>query len=324
MRNRDYSISVVVPLFDEEDSVAELHSRLSAVLNDVGRPFEVVFVNDGSHDATADRLADIAHSDSSVKIVELSGNWGQTASLAAGFAHATGDVIIPMDGDLQHAPEEIPLFLNKIEEGYDIVSGRRQGRRESLLFRRIPSAVANWLMALASGVKLHDFGTTFKAYRREVLERICLYGEFHRFVPALAKPLRARVTEIPISAPKRLAGKSSYGIRRTFTVFFDILRIRFLLSFMSRPLHFFGTVGFTLICVGTFMGAVLVYEKYVRHLAVMTERGPFMMAAIFLLLAGIQMLSIGFLGEMMTRLYHETRPGSLYVIKEIRGQGLTD
>jgi len=322
MDNRDYSISVVVPFFNEESSVSELHSRLSAVLKSTGRPYEMVLVNDGSRDATGDRLAELVAADAGAKVVELSGNWGQTAALAAGFANAAGDVIIAMDGDLQHAPEEIPLFLRKIEEGYDIVSGQRQGRRESLLLRRLPSAAANWLIATVSGVRLHDFGTTFKAYRREVLDRICLYGDFHRFVPALAKPLHARVIEIPISAPARASGASNYGIRRAFTVFFDMLRIRFLMSFLSRPLHFFGSAGFLLIGLGAAMGVFLVYEKYVLKLAVMTERGPFMMTAIFLLLAGMQMLSIGFLGEMMTRLYHETRPGSLYAVKEIKGQGL--
>ena len=322
MDNQDCSVSVVVPLFNEEASIEELYSRLSAVLKGVGRPYEMVLVNDGSRDATGSKLFEIGQADDSVKIVELSGNWGQTASLAAGFAHAAGDVIIPMDGDLQHAPEEIPLFLAKIDEGYDIDSGWRQNRKESLLLRRFPSWVANRLMALASGVKLHDFGTTFKAYRREVVDRLCLYGDFHRFVPALAKPLKARVTEIAISAPTRASGQSNYGLRRTFTVFFDILRIRFLLSFLSRPLHFFGSVGIILMSTGVLMGLVLLHDKYARGLAIMTERGPFMMAAIVLLLAGLQMLSIGFLGEMMTRLYHESKPGSVYVVKAVKGQGL--
>ncbi len=321
MTGTTYSISVVVPLFNEEATLEELHRRLRATLATLGHPFEMVLVNDGSRDRTGAILDALARADASVRVVTLAGNSGQTAALAAGFAHAHGDVIIPMDGDLQHLPEEIPLFLEKIDEGYDIVSGWRRKRQESMLLRRIPSLIANRLIAWASGVQVHDFGTTFKAYRREVLARITLYGDFHRFIPALAKPLRARITEIPIAAPARLTGQSKYGIGRTITVFFDILRIRFLLSFLSRPLQFFGAGGFLLIAGGGVMGLMLLYEKFGMDVAIMSERGPFFIATVFLLLAGLQLLSIGFLGELITRLYHEVRPRGPG-IRSVTGGGL--
>lgn len=321
MKPATYSLSIVVPLYNEVEVIDELHRRLKATLSQVGHPYEIVLVNDGSRDGTGEKLDRLAHEDETVRVVELSGNSGQTAALAAGFANALGDVIIPMDGDLQHLPEEIPLFLAKVDEGYDIVSGWRQGRKESMVLRLIPSLIANRMMALASGVRLHDFGTTFKAYRRHILERITLYGDFHRFIPALAKPLRARITEVPIEAPARTTGKSKYGFARTFTVFFDILRIRFLLSFLSRPLQFFGTGGFLLIAGGILMGAMLLREKYMLGVSIMADRGPFFIACVFVLLAGMQLLSIGFLGEMFTRLYHEMRPRT-YGVRSVKGRGL--
>ena len=322
MNNDTYSISVVVPLYNEEDCVQELYDRITKVMDSINHDYEVVFVNDGSRDGTLKQLFAIQCDDLKVKLIDLMGNHGQTAALAAGFDHAAGDVIIPMDGDLQHLPEEIPLFLEKIDEGYDVVSGWRQKRKESLILRRIPSLVANRLIGFVSGVNVHDFGTTFKAYRREILERITLYGDFHRFIPAFAGRLNAKVTEVKIEAPGRGTGKSSYGFSRTWTVFFDLLRIRFLLSFLSRPLQFFGSGGFVLMGVGVVMVLFLLKEKYLDHIEIMAERGPFIITSVFLLLAGLQLLSLGFLGEMLTRLYHESKAESLYSVKKKLGIGL--
>jgi glycosyltransferase involved in cell wall biosynthesis len=324
MTTSKYSLSAVVPFYNEEDVVVELYTRLRDVLSASGHPFEMVFVNDGSSDRTGQELAKIQSSDDHVKLVELMGNRGQTMALAAGFANASGDVVVPMDGDLQHLPEEIPLFLEKIDEGYDIVSGWRQSRKESLILRRIPSIMANRLMAALSGVQIHDFGTTFKAYRKEVLSCVQLYGDFHRFIPALAKPLNASITEVPIAAPARETGKSSYGIMRTFTVFFDILRIKFLVTFVSRPLQFFGTGGFLLVIAGGGLGLVLLTEKLVHHIEIMSERGPLFITTIFLLLAGMQLLSIGFLGEMITRMSHDGGQQVKNAIRRVRGRGLED
>ena len=232
--------SIVVPFHNEEENVTTLYDRLKAVMEQVGDTFELVFVDDGSRDRTYRLLEEIAAVDSRVLVIKLRRNFGQTA-LAAGFDHSQGDFILAMDGDLQHDPDEIPTFLAKIEDGYDVVSGWR-ARADNFLLRRIPSRAANWLMAMLSGVDIHDFGTTFKAYRRDI-QNIPLYGEMHRFIPALASWFGATICEVPISNADREHGSSHYGISRTFRVFFDLLTIRFLLRYMTRPLHFFGTFG---------------------------------------------------------------------------------
>ena len=242
--------SIVVPFHNEEENVTALYDRLKAVMETVGDSFELVLVDDGSSDRSYKLLEEIAAVDSRVLVVKLRRNFGQTSALAAGFDHAQGDFILAMDGDLQHDPEEVPNFLAKLEEGYDVVSGWRKERIDNFVMRRFPSRCANWLMAKLSGVDIHDFGTTFKAYRREVIHNIPLYGEMHRFIPALASWYGASICEIPIKNVNRERGKSHYGISRTFRVFFDLLTIRFLLKYMSRPLHFFGTLGSLAILLG--------------------------------------------------------------------------
>src|ERR1700757_2050458 len=244
-----------------------------------GESFEIVLVDDGSDDNTFPMLREIAAVDSRVTVVKLRRNFGQTAGLAAGFDHARGEYIIAMDGDLQHDPADIPVFLEKISEGYDIVSGWRKRRIDNFWLRRFPSRVANWLMAKLSGVNIHDFGTTFKAYRREVLQDIPLYGELHRFIPALASAYGATLCEIPIRNVNRERGESHYGISRTFRVFFDLITIRFLLKYMSRPLHFFGGFG----AIGSMSGILIAFwmliEKFINHVDVMEEHGPLMVFA---------------------------------------------
>src|ERR1700761_6409470 len=212
-------------------------------MEQVGSSFELVFVDEGSRDRTYRLLEEIAAVDSRVLLVKLRRNFGQTSALAAGFDHASGEYILAMDGDLQHDPAEIPQFLAKLEEGYDVVSGWRAQRADNFVMRRIPSRIANWMMAKLSGVDIHDFGTTFKAYRREVIQGVPLYGQMHRFIPALGAWNGARIIEVPIKNIERPGGKSHYGISRTFRVFFDLIPIRFLLKYMSRPLHFFGSFG---------------------------------------------------------------------------------
>ncbi len=235
--------SIVVPLHNEQENVTDLYDRLKAVMEAHGESFEIVLVDDGSKDHTFAMLREIAAVDSRVTVVKLRRNFGQTAGLAAGFDHARGEYIIAMDGDLQHDPNDIPLFLEKIAAGYDIVSGWRKVRVDNFWMRRIPSRIANWMMAKISGVDIHDFGTTFKAYRRDILEQVPLYGELHRFIPALASWHGASICEVPIRNVNRERGVSHYGITRTFRVFFDLLTIRFLLRYLSRPLHFFGSIG---------------------------------------------------------------------------------
>src|SRR5258705_1198608 len=281
-------------------------------MEQVGESFELVFVDDGSRDRTYKLLEEIAAVDSRVLVVKLRRNFGQTSALAAGFDHAQGDYILAMDGDLQHDPEEIPNFLAKLEEGYDIVSGWRKQRIDNFVMRRIPSRIANWLMAKLSGVDIHDFGTTFKAYRRELIEQVPLYGELHRFIPALASWHGATICEIPIKNVNRERGVSHYGIGRTFRVFFDLLTIRFLLRYLSRPLHFFGTFGMLSIFGGSGIVLWLGMEKFLRHVPVMGEHGPLMMLALGLLLGGLNLLAIGLLGEMQVRHYHEPRNRAPY------------
>jgi glycosyltransferase involved in cell wall biosynthesis len=310
--------SIVVPFHNEEDNVTVLYARLKQVMEQVGDSFELVLVDDGSSDRTYKLLEEIAAVDSRVLVVKLRRNFGQTSALAAGFDHASGEYILAMDGDLQHDPNEIPNFLEKLEEGYDVVSGWRKERIDNFVMRRIPSRCANWLMAKLSGVDIHDFGTTFKAYRHEVIQNIPLYGEMHRFIPALASWYGASICEIPIKNVHRERGKSHYGIGRTFRVFFDLLTIRFLLKYMSRPLHFFGSFGALGILAGGFISAVLLGMKIVHpHQNVMDVHGPLFVIAGVLILAGIQMLAIGLLGELQVRHFHTSQQRAPYTIDRI-------
>src|ERR1700712_394668 len=245
----------------------------------VGETFELILVDDGSRDRTYRLLEEIAAVDSRVLVVKLRRNFGQTSALAAGFDPAQGEFILAMDGDLQHDPEEVPDFLAKLEEGYDVVSGWRSERGDNMLLRRIPSAAANRIMAALSGVDIHDFGTTFKAYRREVIQNIPLYGEMHRFIPALASWYGASICEIPISNPAREFGRSHYGLSRTFRVFFDLLTIRFLLRYMTRPLHFFGSIGALGVFAGTGLAMWLLILKVLTGQPVMDLHGPLFVVA---------------------------------------------
>jgi len=309
--------SIVVPFHNEEENVTTLYDRLKAVMEQVGDTFELVFVDDGSRDRTYRFLEEIAAVDSRVLVIKLRRNFGQTSALAAGFDHAQGDFILAMDGDLQHNPDEIPSFLAKLEEGYDVVSGWRSQRGDNFIFRRIPSFIANRLMATLSGVEIHDFGTTFKAYRREVIQNIPLYGEMHRFIPALASWYGASICEVPISNPAREFGQSHYNISRTFRVFFDLLTIRFLLRYMTRPLHFFGTIGALGMLTGSGMAVWLLLLKIFTGQHVMDVHGPIFVIAGVLLLAGIQMMGIGLLGELQVRHFYTASHRAPYAVDRI-------
>jgi len=310
--------SIVVPFHNEEENVTVLYARLKQVMEQVGDSFELVLIDDGSSDRTYKLLEEIAAVDSRVMVVKLRRNFGQTSALAAGFDHASGEYILAMDGDLQHDPNDIPSFLEKLEEGYDVVSGWRKERIDNFVMRRIPSRCANWLMAKLSGVDIHDFGTTFKAYRHEVIQNIPLYGEMHRFIPALASWYGASICEIPIKNVNRERGKSHYGIGRTFRVFFDLLTIRFLLKYMSRPLHFFGAFGALGILAGGFISALLLGMKILNpHQSVMDAHGPLFVIAGVMMLGGIQMLAIGLLGELQVRHYHTSQQRAPYAIDRI-------
>src|SRR6476469_5338533 len=257
-------LSIVIPIHNEEHSILPLYDRLIAVLEQTQRPYEILFVDDASSDRSFELLANLVETDGHLKVIRLRRNFGQTAALSAGFHEAKGEVVIAMDGDLQHAPEDIPALLQKIDEGYDIASGWRKNRVDNAILRKIPSRIANWLMAKASGIELHDFGTTFKAYRAEVLKDVNLYGELHRFIPALANIYGARVVEVPIRNVPRASGDSHYGIGRTFRVMFDIVTIKFMLKYFTRPMHFFGSLGLASSTLGFLMLAYCAGDKFIN------------------------------------------------------------
>jgi glycosyltransferase involved in cell wall biosynthesis len=318
------SVSVVVPIHNEEKTLLPLYDRLVQVLEGLETPFEIVLVDDASTDGGAELLRSLAAVDHRLKVVRLRRNFGQTAALAAGFEYAQGEVIVAMDGDLQHEPEEIPRLLSKIEQGYDIASGWRKDRVDNALTRKLPSRIANWLMRRASGVALQDFGTTFKAYRRETIKDIRLYGELHRFIPALACLNGATVGEVPIRNVPRSNGRSHYGLGRTFRVLFDIFTIRFLLRYFTRPMHFFGTIGFLAGGAGGAILSWLLFDKFVRGHHLMIEHGPLLIAGAMLVLTGIQLVCTGLIGEVLIRTYFESQNRPIYAIREIINHGLED
>ena len=313
-------LSLVIPVHNEERSILPLYDRLTTVLEALQQPYEILFVDDASTDRSFELLANLVETDARLKVIRLRRNFGQTAALSAGFHEAKGKVIIAMDGDLQHAPEDIPALLAKIDEGYDIASGWRKDRVDNAITRKIPSRIANWLMARASGLDLRDFGTTFKAYRAEVLKDVHLYGELHRFIPALASFYGARVAEVPISNTPRAAGESHYGLSRTFRVLFDILTIRFLLKYFTRPMHFFGALGLAGTSLGTLILVYCAGDKLINGRNLVLEHGPLMMAGGLLLLAGLMMFTTGLLGEVMIRTYFESQDRRIYAIREILTQ----
>lgn len=307
-----------MPFYNEEANVRPLHAGLQAVLDGLAQPYELVLVDDGSTDATYKVLLELFEQDSHIVLIRLKKNFGQTASLAAGFDQARGDIIIPMDGDLQHDPQDIPLLLEKLNEGYDIVSGWRQTRVDRFFTRRLPSKIANWLMAKLSGVPLHDFGTTFKAYRREVLKDIKLYGELHRFIPALAKWSGATIAEVPIRNVPRRHGHSNYGLSRTVRVMLDLITVKFLIDYATKPLHFFGLFGVISLAMGGGLGVFLFIKKIVYGIHILVEHGPLFLLSNLLIIVGIQFVSIGLLGEMLSRTYFESQNKTIYTVRERR------
>jgi len=311
-------LSIVVPIFNEAGTLDELHRRLTSVLFLLGLPSEIIYVDDGSSDGTSDVLAVLAARYSYVRTIPLARNYGQTAALTAGFDAAVGDVIIAMDGDLQHAPEEIPKLLAKLDEGYDIVSGWREQRVDNLWTRRLPSRIANWLIAKLSGVSLHDFGTTFKAYRAPVIKRIRLYGELHRFIPALASWGGARIAEVPIANIPRPQNRSHYGLSRTWRVAADLITVRFLLRYVTRPLHLFGLVGFASVTAGLVGGGWIAATKIVTGAPVFLAHGPLLLLSALLIQTGVVLIGLGLLAELLTRIYMDGRRRRIYTIARRR------
>jgi glycosyltransferase involved in cell wall biosynthesis len=317
---RPIAYSVVVPLFNEQESVPQLYVKIIDVMDAIGEPFEIVFVDDGSRDGTFRQLSEISRDDGRVLVVRLRRNFGQTAALKAGFDHSQGDIIISMDGDLQHDPAEIPKFIEKMKEGYDIVSGWRVARTDAWLTRQFPSAVANRIMAKLSRVDLHDFGTTFKAYRREILSEIHLYGELHRFIPALASWAGASIAEVPVTNIPRQSGKSNYGISRTIRVLLDLISVKFLLDYSTRPLQLFGLPGLACLLIGGVIDLWLVIEKLATNQDIIASHGPLLLMGTALVMCGIQFMSIGLIGELLARTYYESQDKPVYSVRELLGR----
>jgi glycosyltransferase involved in cell wall biosynthesis len=306
-------LSVVIPVHDEQDNVRPLYDGLNDVLTRLGRSYEIIVVDDGSRDETYTQLTRIAASDARLKLVKLRRNYGQTAALAAGFDHARGRIIVPMDGDMQNDPADIVPLLEKIDEGYDVVSGWRRDRQDGFT-RRLPSRVANWLIGRVTGVRLHDYGCTLKAYRKEIVEETRLYGEMHRFLPALAYQAGARIAEIPVAHHPRTAGESSYGLGRTFKVLLDLMTVKFLSVWSTKPSYLFGGSGAILCLLGTAFVTWTAYEKLFN--GVYVYRQPSLIVGVFLFTIGINLILLGLLAELIVRTHHESQAKPVYLVRE--------
>lgn len=307
-------LSIVVPIYNEEENVSALHARISAVLAGALLDYELILVDDGSVDGSFPLLKKIAAADPRVKVIRFRRNFGQTAAMAAGFDASSGEVVVPMDGDLQNDPGDIPLLLEKIREGYDVVSGWRKSRQDTFINRKLPSMIANGLISRMTGVHLHDYGCTLKAYRREVLEGINLYGEMHRFVPALASQVGAKVTEMPVAHHPRMFGTSKYGISRTLRVILDLMTVKFLLSYSTKPIQLFGKWGIYTLAAAFLSGLGTLYMKFFEHTSM--NRNPLLILTAFLLFMGVQFIVLGLLGELNARTYYETQGKPIYVVRE--------
>jgi glycosyltransferase involved in cell wall biosynthesis len=309
------TLSILIPVYNEEGNLSLLYEKLVAALKKVGRPYEVIFVDDGSSDGTLEILLDLKDKNPNVKIISFSRNFGQTAALSAGIDSSKGDIIIPMDGDLQNDPEDILMLLQKIEEGYDVVSGWRKGRKDPFLTRRLPSIIANKIISWIGGVHLHDYGCTLKAYRRDILKNIRLYGEMHRFIPIYAQWIGARVSEIPVRHFSRGSGSSKYGMSRVFKVILDLMVVKFLLSYSQKPIYVFGGLGLLMILGGFFSGVYAVYLKLFKEVSFILT--PLPLLCVLLLVLGFLSILMGFLAELLIRTYYESQGKPTYQIKEM-------
>ena len=310
-------LSVVIPIKNESPNLAELHRELSDSLGPWGGTYELIFIDDGSTDDSFEILSRLASADPHVRVIRFRRNFGQTPAFSAGFAVATGRVIVTSDGDRQNDPRDIPMLVKKLDEGFDIVCGWRKDRKDTFLTRRVPSMIANKLISRATGVDLHDYGCSLKAFRAEVVKPLRLYGEMHRFIPAIASEMGVVVSEVVVNHRARVAGTSKYGLSRTIRVILDLLTVKFLLKYATRPLQIFGLVGLSM---GTLGALVLGYLAYVRLFAAQSigDR-PLLLFGILLALTGVQFLTFGLLAEMQARTYYESQDKATYVVRETVG-----
>jgi glycosyltransferase involved in cell wall biosynthesis len=309
------ALSIVVPIYNEYKNIRVLHDDLSTVLAAMARDYEIIYVDDGSTDQSLAVLKEIAAADAAVKVIQLRRNFGQTAAISAGIDWATGKVVICMDADLQNDPADIPRLLAKLDEGYDLVSGWRQQRQDHWLWRKLTSVIANRLISLITRVKLHDYGCTLKAYRRDLLSHIRLYGQMHRFIPALAVLVGASLAEIPVNHRPRVHGKSNYGLGRTFAVILDLFTVKFLSSFSFHPLHLFGGSGLAFIGLSFITGTIMVFRKLVYGLSIVQT--PLLLLSALLFILGFHSILMGLTAEMVIRTYYESQNKPIYVIRQV-------
>jgi glycosyltransferase involved in cell wall biosynthesis len=308
------TLSILIPIFNEEENIAPLYDRLITALKKTGRPYEVIFIDDGSSDGSLEILLDITKKNPNVKVISFSRNFGQTAALSAGIDFSSGEILIPMDGDLQNDPEDILSLLQKIEEGYDVVSGWRKTRKDPFFTRRFPSMIANKIISFIGGVQLHDYGCMLKAYKRDILKNIRLYGEMHRFIPLYAHWIGARVSEIPVNHFPRKSGSSKYGLSRIFKVVLDLMVVKFLLSYSQKPIYVFGGIGLLMILGAFLSGGYAVYLKIFRNVSFILT--PLPLLCVLLLMLGFLSILMGFLAEILTRTYYESQRKPTYQIRE--------
>ena len=309
-------VSLTIPIYNERESIAPLFTKIHAVMARLDRPWELIYVNDGSQDGSDAVLDDLANAHPEVKVVHFRRNFGQTAAMMAGFDFATGAVIIPMDGDGQNDPEDIPRMLEKLEEGFDVCSGWRKDRQDNALQRNLPSIMANKLISAVSGVRLHDFGCSLKAYKAEVIKGVRLYGEMHRFLPIYAKWHGAKITEIPVGHFARTAGSSKYGLERVLKVIMDLMTVKFLDKYMLKPMYLFGFWGLVFFAASFFFALWTFYMRYVENY--FYTQTPLPMMAVFSFMTGVICVLMGLLAEMITRTFHESQNKSIYLVRETR------
>jgi glycosyltransferase involved in cell wall biosynthesis len=314
----ELSLSVVVPIYNEAESISQLIDTIGNTLAKSNLSYEIICVDDGSQDGSTEKLRQLAQSRTDLKAVILRRNYGQTPAMAAGFKYAKGQIIVTLDGDLQNDPADIPLLITKLEEGYDLVSGWRKNRRDAALTRLLPSQIANWVIGGVTGVQLHDYGCSLKAYRAELVADMNLYGELHRFLPALAYIEGAKITEIPVNHRARRYGKSKYGLDRTFRVLMDLLTVFFMKKFLTRPMHVFGLFGLISTILGVILGLYLTFLKL--GLGENIGDRPLLILAVLLILTGVQLFSFGLLAELLMRTYHESQNRPIYRVREVVGR----
>ncbi len=314
----DLDLSVVLPVYNEEENIVEMHAEIDAVMQEMGGKYEIIFVNDGSNDLTLNRLLEIQEADPNSVVVEFRRNFGQTAAMSAGFDLARGEIIVSLDSDRQNDPRDIPMLVEKIKEGYDLVSGWRYDRQDGLFLRLIPSKIANKLIGFTTDVKLHDYGCSLKAFRWDTAKQLSMYGEMHRFIPAIASWVGARIAEVKVNHRARTAGVSKYGISRTFRVILDLITVKFLMNYSSRPLQFFGAIGLVSTSLGILIGLYLSIQKLFFDIG-LGDR-PALLLAVLLVFIGLQFITSGLLAEMITRTYHESQDKPTYTIRNVYGR----